>query len=175
MQGGHMKKPQIDIDTADMEELNKLKKWLFNENMRLVAKEKELDDERELIQAQKGILKKQQRKNTIYKAQLDSQKNLFEKQWAVMEDEIRRLTAEREQFENKKAVFRDEIIRDARKNFYAEENGRVFFKGITDGASLRKRYKELLKIFHPDNSNGDNETLLAITKEYERLKGLYFE
>lgn len=170
-----MEKLNVNIETADIEELNKLKKWLFNENIRLMAKEKELDDERELLHVQQGLLQKQQRKNTIYKTQLDGQKILFEKQWAIMEEELRRLAAEKEQFEHKKAVYRDEIYREARKNFQAAEGGRVFFKGISDGVSLRKRYKELMKIYHPDNANGDSETLLSITKEYERLKGVYFE
>lgn len=53
-----MEKLKVDFDTADMNELNQLKKWLFNENVRLVAKEKELEDERELIHVQQGLLKK---------------------------------------------------------------------------------------------------------------------
>ncbi|MGN0160945.1 MAG: hypothetical protein ACI4AQ_06120 [Lachnospiraceae bacterium] len=170
-----MDKPQVDIENADLEELNKLKKWLFSENIRLEAKEKDMEDERALIQAQKGILAKQQRKNVIFKAQLENQKALFEKQWAIMENELRRMTVEKEQFERKKAMYKDEILREARKDFRIEENGRMFFKGITDGVSLRKRYKELMKIYHPDNANGDSDTLLAITKEYERLKSFYFE
>lgn len=168
-------KPVVDIESADMEELNKLKKWLFNENIRLTAMAKELEDERELLKAQQGVLQNQQRKNTTYKTQLDNQKILFEKQWAIMEAELRRMAVEKEQFERKKAVYRDEIYREARRSFQVEEGGRVFFRGISDGVSLRRRYKELMKIYHPDNANGDSETLLMITKEYERLKGVYFE
>lgn len=164
-----------NLDNVDLEELNRLKKWLFTENIRLQAKEKELEDERELLKAQQGILKSQQRKNITYKAQLDNQKALFEQQWAIMETELRRMAVEKEQFERKKAVMRDEIFREARRGFQVEEGGRVFFRGITDGVSLRKRYKELMKIFHPDNANGDSETLLSITKEYEKLKRVYYE
>lgn len=170
-----MEKPQGDLEHAGPEELNQYKKWLFAENIRLQALEKDMEEERALIQVQKGILAKQQRKNTIFKAQLENQKALFEKQWAIMENELRRMTIEKEQFEHKKAVYKDEMYREARKGLLMEENGRVFFKGITDGASLRKRYKELMKIFHPDNANGDSDTLLSITKEYERLKSYYFE
>ena len=36
--------------------------------------------------------------------------------------------------------------------------------------ALKKRYKELLKIFHPDNVCGDNEILLKINEEYADLK-----
>lgn len=163
------------LDNASNEELSELKKWLFAENIRLKAREKEIEDEHELLKAQQQILKKQQHKNTIYKAQLDNQKALFEKQWAVMEDELRRLSIEKVQFENQRSVLKDEIYREARRSFSIEDSGRIFFKGVTDGNSLKKRYKELLKIYHPDNQNGDADTLLSIKKEYERLCGVYFE
>lgn len=168
-------KPVVDIDSADLYELNRLKKWLFSENIRLQTLEKELEDERELVKVQQGILQSQQRKNAIYKKQLDNQRTLFEQQWAIMEAELRRMAVEKEQFEHKKAVMRDEIYREARRSFQIEEGGRVFFKGITDAVSLRKRYKELMKIYHPDNANGDNATLLSITNEYEKLKKVYYE
>lgn len=170
-----IRKPDFDLESSDMDELKKLKKWLFNENVRLIGKEKELDDERALIEVQKEILKKQQRKNMIYKTQLDNQKALFEKQWAIMENELHRMAVEKEQFERQKAVLRDEIYREARRNVKVTEGGQVFFRGVKDAIALKKRYKELMKIFHPDNQSGDNDTLLAITNEYERLKRIYFD
>ena len=49
----------------------------------------------------------------------------------------------------------------------------MFFKGVQDNVSLKKRYKELLKIYHPDNLNGDKEILQAISAEYETLSEAY--
>ena len=46
----------------------------------------------------------------------------------------------------------------------------TFFAGVNGSVALRKRYKELLKIYHPDNGNGDADTLLAINREYEEVK-----
>ena len=51
----------------------------------------------------------------------------------------------------------------------------VFFRGVDNELALRKRYKELLKIFHPDNRCGDTKTLLLIQKEYEKMKRQYYE
>ena len=51
----------------------------------------------------------------------------------------------------------------------------VFFSGVDNELALRKRYKELLKIFHPDNRCGDTKTLLLIQKEYEKMKRQYYE
>ena len=53
------------------------------------------------------------------------------------------------------------------------ENVKIFFKGVEDTASLKKRYKALLKIYHPDNIDGDKELLQAINTEYERLSRFY--
>lgn len=42
------------------------------------------------------------------------------------------------------------------------------FAGVTTIEELRKRYRELLKQFHPDNG-GDEETMKAINIEYDKL------
>ena len=51
----------------------------------------------------------------------------------------------------------------------------TYFKNIDSLESLRKQYKELLKIYHPDNLNGDKSTIQEINTEYEKLKALYEE
>lgn len=43
-----------------------------------------------------------------------------------------------------------------------------WFAGVTTNEELRKRYRELLKQFHPDNG-GDEETMKAINIEYDKL------
>jgi len=44
-----------------------------------------------------------------------------------------------------------------------------YFAGVTDIASLKKRYRELLKIYHPDNQNGDTTVSRQIREEYDAL------
>ena len=39
--------------------------------------------------------------------------------------------------------------------------------------ALKKRYKDLIKIFHPDNVAGDKEIIQRINREYETLKRDY--
>ncbi|MDE6737819.1 MAG: J domain-containing protein, partial [Lachnospiraceae bacterium] len=56
------------------------------------------------------------------------------------------------------------------------ENGlevSVFFQGVSNPLSLKKRYKDLIKIFHPDNLSGDKEMIQRINREYESLKSSY--
>ena len=43
-----------------------------------------------------------------------------------------------------------------------------WFAGVATIEELRKRYRELLKQFHPDNG-GDEETMKAINIEYDKL------
>lgn len=44
-----------------------------------------------------------------------------------------------------------------------------YFTGIKTVEGLRKRYRELLKKFHPDNENGSVEITQEINSEYDRL------
>ena len=55
----------------------------------------------------------------------------------------------------------------ARKEVYATG---LFFRGVNNMVALKKRYKDLMKIYHPDNSCGDQEILIKINAEYEELK-----
>lgn len=162
-----------DLDYADENELTKLKKWLFQENMRLEAVAQSLEEERKLIEIQKNLLQKQQRRNTLLKNQLENQKELFEQQWDLLEKETRKLAVDRDSFKRERENFRDEVARETRRSVHVSANAKVFFKGVKDSDSLKKRYKDLLKIFHPDNQNGDNGTIVAIQEEYDKLKGYY--
>lgn len=155
------------------EELGEKMKWLFKEQIRLREKEQELEEERRLIEIQKGLLERQQRKNTLLRKQLENQKILFDKQWQLLENETRRLTCDKEKFDRERLMYKDKIYREARKSMSVAVNTRIMFKGVEDTESLKKRYRELLKIYHPDNSNGDKELLQAITSEYEELKRFY--
>ena len=52
-------------------------------------------------------------------------------------------------------------------------NGTSYFAGVTDKKSLKKRYHDLLKIYHPDNQNGDSSVSRQIQEEYKALSEKY--
>lgn len=56
-----------------------------------------------------------------------------------------------------------------------QDENNSLFAGCNDIESIRKRYRELMKIFHPDNSNGDNEMCQEIQSSYEQLCKKYKE
>lgn len=45
-----------------------------------------------------------------------------------------------------------------------------FFQGCDTLESLNKRYKDLVKVYHPDSGNGNDKVFIEITEEYEKLK-----
>lgn len=157
----------------DQDDEEKQKKWLFKENIRLQELSRNLEDERKLIEIQMGMLQRQQSRNMLLKKQLEGQKNLFDQKWSILEKETRQLAIDKEKFEREKLMYRDKVYREARRSMSNAENVKIFFKGVDDSDSLKKRYKALLKIFHPDNTHGDKELLQAINTEYERLSRFY--
>ena len=149
------------------------KKWLFKENIRLQELSRNLEDERKLIEIQMGMLQRQQSKNMLLKKQLESQRDLFEQKWNILERETRQLAIDKDKFEREKLIYKDKVYREARRSMSNAENVKIFFKGVEHTTSLKKRYKALLKIYHPDNMHGDKELLQAINTEYERLSRFY--
>ena len=49
----------------------------------------------------------------------------------------------------------------------------TFFLGVSSLSGLKKRYRDLMKVYHPDNENGDENTVLYINNEYEKLKARF--
>src|SRR5574344_1375235 len=92
------------VNSMTEQELDEQRKWLFAENIRIKELAKNLEDERNLIEIQKGILEKKQRKNMLLSKQLENQKNLFDQQWQIMEREIRQLAIDKERFQREKDV-----------------------------------------------------------------------
>lgn len=150
-------------------ELMEKTKWLFNENVRIAAEKKKIEDEYKVIEAQKDLLHKQHKSNTLLKAQLENQKNLFDRQWQLLEIETRKLACDQQKFENQKLKYRDRVYREARRNLPATVDAGLFFTGVSDQKSLKKRYRDLQKIYHPDNMNGDHSIIQSINTEYEKM------
>ena len=46
-----------------------------------------------------------------------------------------------------------------------------YFNGCKSEEEIKKRYRDLCKVFHPDSENGDQETFLKVKADYEALIG----
>ena len=109
---------------------------------------------------------------------------LISRKQKILEDAFRQLAVdkkvlecERLNFEYEKGRFRKQRASSVKQPNIDTKSyeGTVFFRGIDNELALRKRYKELMKIFHPDNVCGDTKTLLRIQAEYENIKKEYYE
>lgn len=106
----------------------------------------------------------------------ESQMKLFEMKWKILEDETRRLAEDSRKMELKKSFYErvnnfNKTNSDTFRNDVVK--GEMFFRGITNRDGLRKRYRELTKIYHPDVEFGDKQTIQEINREYNLLKDKY--
>ena len=53
------------------------------------------------------------------------------------------------------------------------EAAELLFQGVKSHLALKKRYRDLIKMFHPDNIAGDHEMVLMINRIYDELKRDY--
>ena len=177
--GKHAKAPCVENilkEAADEDELNRLKSWLFKENVRIISAAKELEHmqeqfarEKEQFQEEMKILNQ---RVTASRQRLRQDEQFFDKKMEILKNGFAQLEADRKAFEREKEAFRKREADAARKSSIhskVEEMG-VFFAGVKNQLALKKRYKDLLKIYHPDNLAGDKEMMQQISREYEHLK-----
>ena len=176
-------------DSNSPEELEELKVQLYRENVRIKTDRADLEELRESVFKEKEELEESMARLEEGRRQFEqeadeinarietSRKNLEEDindyniRKGLLEDEIRKLDEDRLKLNREKAEFQNLKNRNnsLRKVPQLEYRQGIFFKGITDEKALKKRYKDLVKVFHPDTDSGDTYTLQNITREYETL------
>ena len=93
-----------------------------------------------------------------------------EKQLLIQETQ--KLADDKKQFERKKKFY-EQVQSSYVEPYYETDNivhGEMFFSGVSSQKALKKRYKDLIKIYHPDGDAGDTATVAEINREYEELK-----
>ncbi|MDE6622666.1 MAG: hypothetical protein K2K74_19670 [Lachnospiraceae bacterium] len=171
------------------DDIKKMKTWMFQEQVRIQAKRDELQELSRELQDLKRQLERERsalelREKTI-KKRFDDNEIFIAKKKKIIEDAYQQLALDRKalecerlNFEHEKSKYRRQKMSGAKSMHQQYESGAYdstcFFRGVDCDLALRKRYKELLKIFHPDNKCGDTKTLLLIQTEYENLKSRYY-
>ena len=157
------------------------RQWQFKEAVELEHKKQELTEERRQLEAERRAFEREKQefylKKQVEENRLEQDKKLFDMKWKILEDELKKLAHEKEQMERQRDFYRyvnehEEYEGDTLQNVV---RGEMFFCGVDNEHALKKRYKDLIKIYHPDNSSGDKMTLQEINSEYEKLKALYAE
>lgn len=156
-------------DASEAEELQRERELLQKER-------KEFEEIREKFQAERVRYRKEMdelnRRTVLERKRLREENLFFEKKMEILQDGFRRLEEDRREFEKYK---RTENERRTSRYFVEndisdEEIVALLFRGIDNPLALRKRYKDLLKIYHPDNLFGDEALVQVLNREYIRRR-----
>ena len=137
-----------------------------------------LDEERRKLRREQREFEKLKadfkRRNDMERKRLEQQDRFLKMKEKILMKELEKLAFEKRQFELQKDFYRriqdnDELARRETTDEPKIVRGEMFFTGVANRQSLKKRYKELLKIYHPDNVDGDNSTVVEINREYDQL------
>lgn len=151
------------VRTEEEDKLREVKLWLFQENIRLQNERKELEQSQEKVRNECRRLKEE---------------NLFfDKKMAILQDGFRKLDEDRQALERQRRALAQEKTKYDRTRLGCADSGtsmetavRILFRGTDNILALRKRYRDLVKVFHPDNMFGDEELVQMINREYMRRK-----
>ena len=166
------------------------KSWLFEENIRLASERIRLEELQKSLDERESFIREQSARFIKERSQFRDEMNALtsavtRERQRLKQDELffdkkmdilKRGFAELEH--DRRALEADKIRMEARESFYGDDDvpgfgapiARALFKGISNPLLLKKRYKDLVKIYHPDNMAGDHELFKAITMEYERIQ-----
>ncbi len=167
-----------EVNRAEsIDELKSVKLWLFQENIRLENERKELALSREKFVNERVQLRQEldelNRKTLMERKRLKEETIFFEKKMAILQDGFKHLDEDRQSLERQKKEFAAKQLSVSRQTSYgpaSEEAVKILFRGATNSLALRKRYRDLVKIFHPDNLFGDEELVQMINQEYLRRR-----
>ena len=159
------------------EELKEAKLWLFRENMRLQKERKELESAKDKFLNERVRLRDEidelNRKTVMERKRLKEESLFFEKKMEILKAGFLQLEQDRKMLERERRSIEQErarLIEQDRDVYMSEDAVSLLFRNANNPLALRKRYRDLIKIFHPDNLFGDAELTLSINKEFSRRR-----
>lgn len=167
------------IEVGEKEELDSLKTWLFRENIRLESERSELKFRQDKLSMEQRQFQSEReevtRRISVERRRLKQEEEFFEKKMAILKNGFAQLDEERKKFEREKSSYeaRKSVRTSQGRHDKGQDVADLLFQGVESQLALKKRYKDLLKMFHPDNIAGDHEMVVVINKTYERLKREY--
>jgi len=178
----------VKLASADKEDdLKEIKVWLFQENVRLQNERKELEESRDRFIKERAQFRDEMNslnhRLAMERKRIKDENLFFEKKMQILQDGFRQLESDRRKFETDKLLFESKKKNQERENQYNQYgresyrfSGReadvadVLFSGVNNPLGLKKRYRDLIKIFHPDNMCGDANVIQMINQVYEKKK-----
>ncbi len=163
------------LESADEGQLGEIKLWLFKESIRLRDERHELESERADFLNERENTREENRRYEEHLAtrskQLRREEELIEQKHQVIKRGFEELDRDRQVLNAREASIREQESR-LRESTYTpdcKEVNEVLFRGADNILLLKKRYKDLVKMFHPDCLGGDAEMVKSLNRTYDRL------
>ncbi len=125
-----------------------------------------IDEQRRLFEKEREEF---ERRIQWEEQRLQREKELFDMKLRILEEELQKFAKDKERFEQQKAFYERVHTYEVQEKCQNVVRGEMFFIGVENQDTLKKRYKDLLKIYHPDNEAGDTSTIQEINNEYKKL------
>lgn len=143
-------------------------------------------EEQEAIALQALLAQERIRRRKAEELRRQEEEEMAEQLRKAREQEEERRKAEEKKKEEERLRRKRKILEEERRkrsrttqNVYKGgvvrnySSGPEFFGGVKSSAELRKRYRELIKKYHPDNGTGNPEIMRKVQAEYEELKRFF--
>ena len=162
------------LEAAGDAELGELKLWLFKESIRISDEEHDLEMQRRDFLNERENTREENRRYEEHLAtktrQLRREEELIDQKHQVIKRGFEELDRDRQALNAREAAIRDREARlEERVAGFEGEAGDVLFRGADNILLVKKRYKDLMKMFHPDCLGGDTEMVKSLNRTYDRL------
>lgn len=160
------------------DEVQVFQQWFFKQTIEFEHDKRALNDEKKKIEMQRNKLERELRdfrrqKEAEERFRLQEERLIVLKQ-QMLEEELKKLANEKVRVARQKEFYNKvNEYQETKNHTNRVVRGEIFFNGVQSESALKKRYKDLIKIYHPDNQGGDTETLKEINREYDRLCGVF--
>ncbi|MCR5590291.1 MAG: hypothetical protein K6F73_02045 [Lachnospiraceae bacterium] len=164
------------VDEAS--QLKEIKLWLFKESVRLRDEKLDLEMLRRDFLNEREDAREECRRNEARletrSAQIRREEELIDQKHAVIKrgfEELDRdrqaLIARENSLREREAQLEERIAGSI--SLESKEVNDVLFRGADNILLIKKRYKDLMKLFHPDCLGGDTEMVKSLNRTYDRL------
>ena len=167
------------LEAVDEEcQLKEIKLWLFKESVRLRDEKFDLEMQRKDFLNERENAREDNRR---YEARLETrseqirrEEELIEQKHAVIKRGFEELDRDRQAINAREQSLREREAQLEERiagslSLESKEVNDVLFRGADNILLIKKRYKDLLKMFHPDCLGGDTEMVKSLNRTYDRL------
>ncbi len=152
------------------DELYQLRLWLFKESVRLENMDSALSERYARLEADEIAFKNRmdaaERRLETATKKLNNEKALFEQRLAILNNGFDQLNGDKKKLQSEYKRLEREKMYQRQNEFDALD---LLFRGADNPLTIKKRYRDLMKMFHPDNISGDADMVRLINQEYSSL------